>query len=1228
MTRKLQTYVSCIICLTVLALAASNAVAGDWPQQRYNNAKTAVVADAPPSDLKLIWTRDLGKPKSAWPTSQDRLQFDASYHPIIAGKLMFIGSMVADSVTAYDTETGNEKWRYYVGGPVRFAPMHDKGKIYFTSDDGYLYCLGAADGKLVWKFRGGPDDRKILGNERLISMWPARSSAMVFDGRVYFGAGIWPFMGTFLHCLDAETGKVIWTKSGLEWKNLPHGGATSFSSIAPQGYIAIDGDHLYVPCGRAVPAVFDRKTGELIHFQHAAGKSGGGAMVTIFGDYYWVPGFIAKTKDGKGLLCDIRGGVFARDAVYRASKKGLEVLETIPVKKKHLVFKDTRKYKRTDYFLEPQHVVQLKPAITEVFFKAGNSLYCAGDKQVVAVDVSKIDKPKVTWTAPIGGTVWTMITGDDKVFAVTLGGELFCYGKGSAEPVRHELAPAKQVKENAKWSSAVKKAIAAAGTDEGYCVQLGIGDNGMLDELVRQSKYRIMVVDRDAGKVDVLRRRIDGVDAHRRRISAFIGDPATFGLPQYLANLVISPSVDLAGDCKKGSPAARALRPYGGVLCIAGGGDEMKVVMKREGPLPGAGSWTHQYGDAARSSVSKDKIELPLGLLWFGGTSNDAILPRHGHGPSPQVVGGRLFIEGRDIMRAVDVYTGRLLWERKIKDLGRFYDNTLHHPGAGQIGSNYISLLDGVYVITPESCQVLDPASGKTVRTLSLGDNSKDKWGWITIDGDLLAAAIKPLDVQPPMLKRGEKYPEVVKGTPFEKILGVDLEANYASSSKKLVVMDRKSGKVLWSREAKINFRHNSILLVGDKLFCIDAMSKGKLDWIKRRGLELERPATLYALNARTGEVIWKVDDDKKVFGTWLAYSSDHDLLVQCGSSYRDRAFDEARSGITVYRAKSGEVVWTDLKLRLGGPLIIHHDRLITNGSSGYAMDIMTGEKIDWKWARKYGCNTAIASQNMLTFRSGAAGYYDLKTESGTGNFGGFKSSCTSNLIPADGVLSAPDYTRTCICSYQNQTSLALVHMPGVEIWTYNGKLKLDNHAGLNFGAPGDRLDANGTFWQDVGEKGMAKPKGFKEPKPTTRPDLPPIPPARYVFVKIDGEKEECYNNHSSTFAKAEHDWVGASGLVAASEILIETNIKPVAVRLYFAEPDAGAKAGQRVFTVSLGGKEVLKDFDPTAAAGGPRKVIAKEFKYSKTDGPIEIKLKASSGKTLLCGVELLIDKK
>ena len=123
-----------------------------------------------------------------------------------------------------------------------------------------------------------------------------------------------------------------------------------------------------------------------------------------------------------------------------------------------------------------------------------------------------------------------------------------------------------------------------------------------------------------------------------------------------------------------------------------------------------------------------------------------------------------------------------------------------------------------------------------------------------------------------------------------------------------------------------------------------------------------------------------------------------------------------------------------------------------------------------------------MASEYLLTFRSGAAGFYDLATHSGTGNLGGFKSGCSSNLIVANGVLNAPDYTRTCTCGYQNQTSLALVHMPENEMWTYNvfDDSKADAariaRVGLNLGAPGDHRSEDGTLWLDYPVVGGASP--------------------------------------------------------------------------------------------------------------------------------------------------------
>ena len=67
-------------------------------------------------------------------------------------------------------------------------------------------------------------------------------------------------------------------------------------------------------------------------------------------------------------------------------------------------------------------------------------------------------------------------------------------------------------------------------------------------------------------------------------------------------------------------------------------------------------------------------------------------------------------------------------------------------------------------------------------------------------------------------------------------------------------------------------------------------------------------------------------------------------------------------------------------------------------------------------------------------------------------------------------MLNAPDYTFTCQCSYQNQTSLALIHVPELEYWTTNDFTwtgKRVRKVGINLNAPGDRVAADGTLWVD-----------------------------------------------------------------------------------------------------------------------------------------------------------------
>ncbi len=259
-------------------LSAMSAGAEDWPQWRCDVGHGASTSQALSQDLQLQWVRQMPRPRAAWPISQHKLQFDLSYEPVVMGKLIFVPSMVRDNVTAFDTETGQEMWRYYTGGPVRFSPVGWQGKLYIVSDDGYLTCLDAEKGTRLWRFRGGPSNYRVLGNERLISMWPARGAPVLHEGTVYFAASIWPFMGTFIHALDAASGQVIWTNSGSasDFMLQPHA-SPAFAGVAPQGHMAISGDKLLVASGRSVPAVYDRKTGECLYF-HANTKRGGHAV--------------------------------------------------------------------------------------------------------------------------------------------------------------------------------------------------------------------------------------------------------------------------------------------------------------------------------------------------------------------------------------------------------------------------------------------------------------------------------------------------------------------------------------------------------------------------------------------------------------------------------------------------------------------------------------------------------------------------------------------------------------------------------------------------------------------------------------------------------------------------------------------------------------------------------------------------------------------------------------
>jgi hypothetical protein len=121
-----------------------------------------------------------------------------------------LGDTKANQVTALKQKNGDVVWRYVVGGPVNSPPTYANGKVYFGSQDGYVYCLKARTGELVWKFLAAKNNRQICAIGRFESANPVIGSVMIDEGNVYVSAGRTSHIdgGIQLYALNMETGAI------------------------------------------------------------------------------------------------------------------------------------------------------------------------------------------------------------------------------------------------------------------------------------------------------------------------------------------------------------------------------------------------------------------------------------------------------------------------------------------------------------------------------------------------------------------------------------------------------------------------------------------------------------------------------------------------------------------------------------------------------------------------------------------------------------------------------------------------------------------------------------------------------------------------------------------------------------------------------------------------------------------------------------------------------------
>ena len=622
------------IPVLALLLSATSLSAADWPMWRHDAGRTATSSDPVPELQKLtpLWSRQLPAPAPAYRDA--RLQFDAGYEPIVVGKRLFVASNREDSVTAFDTDTGIEQWKFFTDGPVRFAPVADGDRVIFGSDDGCVYCVKADDGSLIWKHRAVPSRRLVLGNDRLISVWPVRGGPVFHDGRVYFAAGVWPLEGTFVFCLDATSGEVIWRndKASYLYDFHPHN-AESYGGLAPQGYLLVDGEtgDLVVPSSQAYPARFDLQTGELKEFElPSAGR--------------------------------LPGGWFASTPAAKEAQK---------LKRRGLLFDDQVNAK-------PHEDKPRSEGLPEI-----RSTLRAGDREIRFEDAFA--------GIAEGDAVHSVIAADGKLIVTTLSGNLVALGQTEGD-TRTVSSPVMLKRKLLAAKAPDQLPPTDALPQDGYALMLGAADLGTIEFLLSKTQLQWVNIDADEKRIATLR----ALGWDERPMHFIDADPVKLELPPYLAGAIYL-NESLSPDADQLKRYYESLRPFGGKIVsrisgLASLAESAKLArasietdangwttITRTGQLEGAADYTGDW-----TANSDQRVKAPLGLLWFGDS-----ITHFKRSPQPKFINGVMISNPKDWTDAstrkgavdyrlletvfTDAYTGRILTKSEAPELRQSY---------------------------------------------------------------------------------------------------------------------------------------------------------------------------------------------------------------------------------------------------------------------------------------------------------------------------------------------------------------------------------------------------------------------------------------------------------------------------------------------------------------------------------------------------------------------------
>ena len=605
---------------------------------------------------------------------------------------------------------------------------------------------------------------------------------------------------------------------------------------------------------------------------------------------------------------------------------------------------------------------------------------------------------------------------------------------------------------------AAKHILAKSGLQQGYALVLGSAGGRLAYELARQTDLQVVVVEPDPAKAQAARKALNVAGLYGVRASVHVGDLARLPYGPYFANLIVSGSLLVDGELpgESAEELMRMLRPAGGMAIL--GRDtgqlaaaEMRAWFKRGGvdckvynedglawatvtraKLDGSGDWTHQYGSADNTTNSRDDlVRGEMGILWWGEPGPRPMPDRGGRNPAPLAANGRMFVQGDRVLFGMDAYNGTVLWT--------FFSPEMRRSNIPRDGSNMVATDDALYVTIGGECVALDAQTGRRLNSV-LASKGRD-WGWISASKDQLITA---------SVKRGASH-KADDGEWYEKFVVGEVDRVVSDS---VASHNPSTGKAQWVYRGGA-VMNSTLTLADGVVYFVESRNPEVIKTGKSRVMPaLLTQQHMVALDQKSGRKLWEkpVDFSKCENMIYLVHAEG--TLVVTGSSqkkdkvpskYYTYVYDVSSpalqfSGKPILNANI-PLLWEASQVagkRFNADVIEdHHGGLVQHPlvvkdvlyTDNRAFNLRTGDgkPLPITFPKRRGCGNMAASNHSMFYRHHYHSIWDLETKKDF-TFEGIRSGCWMGIIPAQGLMLAPESSSGCGCAHNSiQTSAAWV---------------------------------------------------------------------------------------------------------------------------------------------------------------------------------------------------------